>query len=236
MRHPISELAKEFEKRYNVKIHISQGGSRDLYEALKQSQKGDLYFPGSRSYRTNNLKEGLLLEGVLVGYNKAALMVAKGNPKQLTNNLDTLYEKGVKVVICNPNSGSIGKETKQVLDKKGIYEKVYDHSIYLTTDSRKLSEAIKKGHADIVLNWYAPAKWPNNKESVEVIEIGENYAQKKELILTLLSTSKEKELSRAFMKFASSKKGIEVFHKYGFLPDKEVENFENLTRKIPLGQ
>lgn len=68
---PIKEMAKIIEKKHNCIIKISQGGSKDLYNALKFSQRGDLYLPGSNSYRVNNLKDGLLKQSVDIGYNQA---------------------------------------------------------------------------------------------------------------------------------------------------------------------
>lgn len=77
---PMSKLAKEFEKENNCKIKIMQGGSQDLYNSIKTSNLGDLYLPGSISYREKHLKDGLLLDAQFVGYNKLAMVVKKGNP------------------------------------------------------------------------------------------------------------------------------------------------------------
>jgi ABC-type molybdate transport system substrate-binding protein len=60
---PVNELAKNFEKANNCTIKILQGGSQDLYDSIKSSQVGDLYLPGSVSYRDKFLKDGLLLDG-----------------------------------------------------------------------------------------------------------------------------------------------------------------------------
>lgn len=79
---PIKEMAKIIEERYNCTIKISQGGSKDLYDALKYSKVGDLYLPGSNSYRKNNLKDGYLLEAVEIGYNQAAIFIRKDLKKR----------------------------------------------------------------------------------------------------------------------------------------------------------
>ena len=96
---PISEIAKIIEKQENCKISITQGGSRDLYDSLRYSKQGDLYLPGSHSYITNNEKDGFFKKSVLVGYNKAALVVAKSNPKNFTNDLNQLKDKPCLVVL-----------------------------------------------------------------------------------------------------------------------------------------
>ena len=226
---PMTELAKRFEAKEGVKIKILQGGSEDLYQSAKSSGAGDLYMPGSLSYRTKYLHEGIMSdEAVFVGYNRAALMVKKGNPQNIAPNLNVLLDKRYKMVLCNPESGSIGNETKKILNNAGIYADVMARSAYLTTDSRNLIKAIKEGDADVVLNWRATAFWEDNKDIVDVLELPETIAPKSTLVLTLLKSSKYPDKVRAFMKFATSKEGRLVFHAFGFLSDAELAEFDNL--------
>lgn len=227
---PMTELAKRFELKEGVKIKILQGGSEDLYQSAKNSKAGDLYMPGSLSYRTRYLLDGVLeKDAVLVGYNRAALMVAKGNPKAIDPELKTLLDKRYKTVLCNPESGSIGNETKKILTKEGIYNEAMAKAVYLTTDSRNLIKAVKDGDADVILNWRATAFWEGNKESVDVLELPESVAPKSILVLTLLKSSKYPDKVRSFMEFARSTEGREVFYAFGFLNEDELARFDTLT-------
>lgn len=225
---PVAQLVEEFEVENNCEIKIVQGGSQDLYDSLEQSREGDLYLPGSYSYREKTLDKGLLLDAVFVGYNKAALMVKEGNPKGFTNALSQLEEKENRVVICNPDSGSIGRESKKILDAYGNFDAVFSNSIYLTTDSRNLTDAIASGDADICINWYATAMWDENSAYVDAIEIDPAYAKKKMLIMSLLKESKYPELTKKFMEYASSEHGRDVFKAYGFLDDEDIENIDQV--------
>lgn len=47
-------------------------------------------------------------------------MVQKGNPKNITADLDNFKSKDYTVVIGNAESGSIGKETKKFYQEKGF--------------------------------------------------------------------------------------------------------------------
>ncbi len=171
MVHPMREIADIVEKERGVKIAISQGGSEDLYQSLKASKVGDLYIPGSESYRSKHLNEGLLGDYVHVGYNKAALFVAKGNPKKIDDRVENLARKDLAVVIVNPESGSIGRETKLILDEIGIFDKVFENSSFLTTASRNLNQALKSGEADLVMNWRATGFFAENVGHMYVIDI-----------------------------------------------------------------
>ena len=212
---PMADIAGIIEKQENCKIIITKGGSGNLLKSLKINKVGDLYFPGSDSYIKTCLEENLVSDTVFVGYNKAALMVQKGNPKQITADLDNLTKKDYYVVICNPNTGSIGKETRKILERKGIFEEVQANASELKTDSKRLFAVLKGKSADIVINWYACSVWEENEPYVDVLNIDEKFAKKKKLVLGLLKTSKYPEIARKFMEYAASDKGRKLFKKYG---------------------
>lgn len=216
MIRPVAEIAKIIEEQEDCKIIITKGGSGNLLKALKVNKAGDLYLPGSDSYIKTGLEENLISETLFVGYNKAALMVQKGNPKHITADLDNLKSKEHYVVICNPDTGSIGKETKKILERKGIFEAVQANACELTTDSKKLVAVLKEKEADIVINWYACSVWEENEPYIDALSIDEKYAEKKKLVLGLLKTSKYPEIARKFMEYAGSDKGRKLFEEYGF--------------------
>ncbi len=212
---PISEIAKIIEGQEDCKIIITKGGSGNLLKSIKINKVGDLYLPGSDSYIKTCLKEGLVSETAHVGYNKAAMMVQKGNPKNIRPDLVSLENSHYYVVIGNPDSGSIGKETKKILNKRGIFNEVLNNALKLTTDSKDLIVVIKNQEADLVVNWYATATWAENKPFIDILPIDEKFAEKKKLIMGLLATSRYPEIAKKIMAYASSPKGREIFNKYG---------------------
>lgn len=217
MVHPMTEIARIVEQEQNVKITITQGGSEDLYQSLKTSRQGDLYLPGSDSYRERHLHDGLLGDFVHLGYNQAALMVAKGNPKQVQADVASLLREDLAAVICNPESGSIGRESKRILQQAGIYQQVLEKSVYLTTDSRNLNAALKSGDADLILNWRATAFFDQNQAHMDVLDLTPAQARPKKLLLNILSFSRYPDVARRFMEVAASEQGQAIFRKYGFL-------------------
>ena len=216
---PIKEMAKIIEDKYNCTIKISQGGSKDLYDSLKYSKVGDLFLPGSNSYRTNNLKDGYLLEAVEIGYNKAAIFVRKDKNKENIN-LEDFVKTSLSSILCNPKSGSIGRETKKIFENyKGedFFYDAYDNSVEIGTDSRNLNRALIDKRADITINWRSTAFWQENNKYIDIIEIDEKFAKKEKLKISLLKFSQNKEIAKAFMEFAASKEGQKIMKKYGFL-------------------
>jgi molybdate transport system substrate-binding protein len=215
MVEPISQIASIIEKKENVKISILKGGSGDLLHSIKFNKVGDLYLPGSESYIEQAISEGLVSRKVHVGYNKAAMMVREGNPKSIPPTLDALKNPNLYVVIGNPDSGSIGKETKKILTAAGIFEEVMRNSKELTTDSKRLVSVLKKGEADLVINWHATSTWNGNALHIDAIPIDGALAKKKRLVLGLLTTSKYPDIANSFMDYAASTDGREIFDRYG---------------------
>jgi len=226
---PVNVLAKKFEKKHNCSIKILQGGSQDLYESAKMSKEGDLYLPGSLSYRKKYLKEGNLLDGKFVGYNKLSLVVKKGNPKNIPANISTIVDDRYRIVLGNEESGSVGNATKKMLMPLGMYEEAIMKALYLSPDSRNLTKLIKDDKVDIIINWYATTFWEENKGLVEPIVLSSKIAKKKKLVFNLLKSSKYPKLAKQFMDYAASKEGRKIFYKYGFLDDKDLKNFDKVT-------
>jgi molybdate transport system substrate-binding protein len=215
---PMVEISKIIEKKYNCEIKIIQGGSEDLYQSLSYSKKGDLYLPGSDSYRIKHLKDGYFLDNKYIGFNQAAIFVQKGNPKHLKG-LDDLVNEDISSILCNPKSGSIGKMTKKILYAyKGeeFFEDAYDITLEIGTDSRNINKAIISKRVDIAINWRATKFWKENNKDIDLIPIDKKYAPKKKLVLNILSFSKLKVIEQSLLKLACSSECITIMKKYGF--------------------
>jgi molybdate transport system substrate-binding protein len=177
MVRPMTEIAQNLEKLEGVKVTLAQGGSEDLYQSLKKSGVGDLYLPGEPTYRDKYLKEGLLGEFKIVGYNQMALMVLKGNPKKVKGDPRELLRADLNVMIGNSTSGSVGKESKDILDAVGIYPKVVDAAMSLAPDSRSLANAMKRKEADLIMNWRATGFFSDNAAAMDVIDLDPKLAK-----------------------------------------------------------
>ena len=212
---PISDIARIIEEHEDCKIIITKGGSGNLLRAIEINGIGDLYLPGSDSYIKSCVEKGLVEESTMVGHNRAALLVQKGNPKNISADLANLAAPHYYVMICDSESGSIGRETKKILQKQGIYREVCQNARRLTSDSKDLVKALQDKEADLVVNWHATACWPENEPYVDTLPIGAETAPPKKLVLGLLTTSRYPEIARKFLAYASSPQGKNLFQKYG---------------------
>jgi molybdate transport system substrate-binding protein len=220
MVRPMTEIAQNFEKRENVKITIAQGGSEDLFQSAKKSGVGDWYLPGEPSYRDKHLKEGLFEDQVTVGYNQMALVVLKGNPKQVKADPREMLRKDLIAIIGNAESGSVGQEAKSILDRLGIYPQVVRSAAFLAPDSRSLMNAMKKGEADITMSWRATGLFADNAAKLDVIELDPKIAKPQPLLLIQLKSTKTPELAKRFMSYVAGDEGQAIYRKHGFLDNK----------------
>lgn len=217
---PITEIAARFEAKEKIKIEIIQGGSEDIYQSARRSREGDIYFPGEPSYRQKYLSEGLLGYHQLVGFNQIAFFVRKGNPKKIKPELNELLRKDIAVLIGNNDSGSIGLETRQTLDRFKIYQKVVANAAFMMPDSRAINSSLKKGEADLAVNWRVSAFFPENKPYIDVVDLDPAIAEPQALLLNQLTFSKRPELARKFIDYAASPEGQLLFRKHGFIDAK----------------
>ncbi len=218
---PMLDIASIVEAREDIKIVITKGGSGNLLKSIVYTQSGDLYLPGSDKYYQIIQRDypGTIVESVFVGTNKAAIMVQKGNPRGISNDLLNFTSKQYAVVIGNANSGSIGRETRNIFEKKGIYDRVLQNAMQLTTDSKDLVKVLVSRQSDLVINWYAASTWDENKAAMDVLEIDPEFVEPQKLILGLLKYSKNREAARKFMQYAASDRGKAIFKHHGLYFD-----------------
>jgi molybdate transport system substrate-binding protein len=214
---PISQIAQIIEKQENCKVTIVQGGSEDLYESIVKSQTGDLYLPGSKLFYDNHLNEGILLKYQIVGFNQLALMVQKGNPKNIKADAMELLNPKLKTIIGNYETGSVGKETEKQLKKIGIYEKAFQNAVTIAADSRDMNKYLIKKEVDLILNWKATGFFEDTRNTIDVITLSDSLFPKKPILIAKIKYSKNPKLTQKFVDFTVSEKGKAIFKYYGFL-------------------
>jgi ABC-type molybdate transport system substrate-binding protein len=97
-----------------------------------------------------------------------------------------------------------------------IFGRVADKALYLTPDSKGLSQALRSGDADVVVNWRALAVLKENAETMDIVPLPDEQTQRCVLTMGRLSFSKHEDLARYFLNRAISEKGRAIFQVYGF--------------------
>ena len=145
-----------------------------------------------------------------------ALIVAQGNPLRIANHLDSLKNRNYRVVIGNPEMSSCGRESREILQKEGLYDEVLANALFLTADSKDLIEALLKDQADLTFTWRATIFSPQARDRLEAVTLPAQQAPTRKLLIGLLRYSINPDLARAFIKFTASPEGAAIFAAHGF--------------------
>ena len=207
------EIADIFEQREGCVVKILRGASNSLYHSIQINQVGDLYLPGSESYIEKCAAADMLLMSKKIGVNKAALMVAPGNPLHISADLNNFVAGRYRTVLALAETGAIGKETKRVFTAAGLYEQAIEQANILARDSKDMAAAIVAGRADLAFNWIATGQ---NKatSAVEVIPLPATVAPPHILRIAVLKTAYYPELARQFVAFVVSPLAQQILHKH----------------------
>nr|WP_287412533.1 substrate-binding domain-containing protein [Pseudodesulfovibrio sp.] len=211
---PIMELAKRFEATHDVTVKMTSGGSQDLAKSIEVNHVGDIFFPGFKTFVDTMEADGQVVDSGMVGHNELVIFVAKGNPRKLTGDLVQFVDPSLAVVIGHEDLGAVGKESKRALSVMNIYEQVVRNTVFMVSDSKGLSAAIREGKADIVLNWKAVAQLKDNLDYIDVIPV--KGIAPKPLVMASLIYSANPELAKSFLQLCVSPEGRAVFERFGF--------------------
>ncbi len=213
----IYELKKQFEQKYNCKVIIQNDCAQNLIGLINYSHKGDLFIPSSK-HSFNILRKKTkeeITDSVFLGYNRLVFMVKKGNPKDFSGELSTLTSKEFSLIIANPETSSLGYETRKVLIESNIYDEVLKNIVSLTTDSKGLIKSLKNNQADLVINFASTIHNNGNVNYIDVIPFSPNHQSVSEVYAGVLSTSKNRELAQSFLAYVNNSESKSVLNRYG---------------------
>jgi len=210
LKEPVTRIASAYEKDTGVKVQLQFGGSGALLSSM-QIAPGDVFLAADASYMDEARTKGLIGETWPVALMKAGFGVKRGNPKEIKSLAD-LKKEGVRVGIGNPEAASIGKFTREILNKHGAWEGLVPTVSFPTVN--ELANVIKLGTVDVVIIWDAvAAQYPE----VEFVSLPEFDAEKKLVTVAVTSGAKNPDAARKFCQYLTAPdKGDLIFREEGY--------------------
>ena len=123
MRLPMQKVVAQYEEEYGVKVDVQYEGSGTLFGKMAAGAPFDIFLAADSGYTNDARAKGLVEESMPVCFLTAGIAVTKGNPKGIAT-LNDLLRADVKVGIGNPELASVGKFTRKVLKKVGIWDEL----------------------------------------------------------------------------------------------------------------
>jgi molybdate transport system substrate-binding protein len=226
---PLEEAAKIFEKNTGAKVNLTLGGSGTVLSQMILSKSGDLYIPGSPDYMITAQSKGVVAandNGVILSYLVPAILVQKGNPKNIQS-LNDLLRADISMGIGNPATVCVGLYAIEVLDHNGLLDAIKQASTVktYTTSCDATAALIALKQVDAVLGWSVFASW--NPDTTEAVLLKPSEITRLAYIPGAVSTfAKDKVVAQKFLDFLSSTEGLAIFAKYGYqTTESEVKKF-----------
>ena len=189
------EIAREFEKETGYKVVLSLGSTGMLARQIEQGAPFDAFFAANRKFVEDLEKGGHILPGTIELYAEGALVIAVKSGA------------GFKVAIDSV-PGSL-----EALKSAGLWEELKSKLVY-GENIRQALQFVESGNAEAGII----ARSVANSPGIEFSEVPSNLHKHISQAAGVVSSSKEKEGARAFIKFVNGPKGALIMKKYGFLP------------------
>lgn len=214
MKGAMEEIKAGFEKSHpGTTLDVTYDGSGKLLAQLQASQKGDVFIVGAKNDYENAKKEGLVQENVPVSNHTPAIVVQKGNPKNIKG-LEDLAKDGVSVVLADPDSASIGKTAQKIFEKNNL-QKINDNVKAHVGTVKEIVAAIQAGNADAGI---CTKDSVFDAKDVELVTIPNDQNVNQIITASITTFTEDQELAEEFMKYLKSDEGKKAYKNHGFLP------------------
>ncbi len=231
------EMVAVFEKETGIKAEIIFGGSGYVLSQMIVSKKGDIYFPGSSDYMETAKAKGIVYPETekIICYLIPAINVKKGNPENILC-LQDLLRNDIKVAIANPEGVCSGIYAVEIVENSfdiNQKNKFKNNLLNYTGSCSKTATSISLGIVDAVIGWRIFQYW--DTKNIETVKLKKDEIIRIGYIPVAVSKfTDKKENAKKFIKFMASKKGRNIFEKYGYFTSKQ-DAFDFIGEEKPVG-
>lgn len=218
VQYVMQDIKKEFEKESGKKIEIVVSSSGKLTTQIREGAPFDVFVSADTKYPDELYARG--------GSDEKPKIYALGSIVLWSRNLDSsdlkvenlIEDKIKKIAIPNPQTAPYGEAAIQVLQKQKSFEKLKTKLVYGESIAQT-AQYITSGSVEVGFNALSVVMSPEMKGKGRWILVDSSlYEPIKQAAILLKHSddSPKKEISRQFYDFLYSKKGREIFKKYGY--------------------
>jgi molybdate transport system substrate-binding protein len=216
-RLPGTEIIEAFENATNIRVEATFSGAGPLLSSLEISRSGDLYLGVGTLYEMETaLKKNLVdpLSLRIIAYLIPAIIVQKGNPKNITS-LEDLVRPDVKLCLTDPTYGA-GLFVRRLLEHNDLWSKVESRFVQAKSGADAVANIIL-GSVDATISWHVFYYW--NREKVDIVWIDHSKILEVSVIPAAITVyTQDRVLSEIFLDFvANSQVAKGIFAKYGYV-------------------
>lgn len=209
------EIAREFEKETGYKVTLSLGSTGMLARQTEQGAPFDVFFAANRKFVEDLEKGGFILPGTVELYAEGRLVIAvkSGSGLRAASLEDLRKGRITRIAIANPEHAPYGLAAMEALKSAGLWDEIKPKLVY-GENIRQALQFVEAGNAEAGIIARSIAQVPG----IEYAEVPVSLHKPISQAAGVVSSSKEKEAGRAFIKFVNGPKGRPLMKKFGFLP------------------
>lgn len=212
LRDAVEALRTEFTRQTGTEVAVDYAGSGVVLARVQTDPLADIFMPADVWY-VDRLEEqaASVAESVPVARLIPVLIVAKGNPKNITGLAD-LVRPEIKTAMGNPKACQIGRLCKLMLDRAGLeWDQVVDEESLTVNE---LAVWAKMNAVDAAVVWDSTAA--TVIDSVDVLPLDPKSDEVSMVACALIKTAPHTEKAQAFIQFMAGTEGQRIFEETGF--------------------
>ncbi len=212
----MESIKAQYEEEMRAKgytVIIDYGPSQMELSKLEVTRDGDLFLPADDSYITLAQEKGLAAEVIPIARQQGVVAVRKGNPKGIKTFADLLRED-VRLLQASPKSAAIGKVTKRVLTKQGLWEQLDKATTAYFPTVTEVANGIAADAADAGIVYDAVLSTYDKLEFVTLTELEDTAS---DIFVTVTTTSQKPQRALHFARYISAvDRGLKHYADFGF--------------------
>jgi accessory colonization factor AcfC len=210
---PLIEVAALFEQKRRIPIKVVAGKAEALIQKATEKKDSDILGLGAEHVMDVAEFENVISKPsrMTIGYRRSALLVQKGNPKNITGLTDLTHDDGsISVSISGCLMGVWDDITAQV----GITDAVRRNITVLADGCGHLIRTINLKEVDVAFGWTAFAHmYPT---TIQAVELPPELQIRRSTNAGIFTFSTNTEEAEAFLAFLRTEEAKAVYRKYGW--------------------
>ncbi len=195
----LTPLVEKYQKEHQqVNIKVIYGGSGNLLVLLKE-KKGDIFIPAGEFYIKKAEEWNLIdTKSVKVLTEFVPVLVVKNKLFPKIKTLQDLTKMDIKIGIGDPRAAAVGKVSKIILEKAGIWNLLKDKISVKTATVSQLLVYLKTGQIDAAIIWKHLVR---NLKGYVVIPIPKSLLITEKVEIAIANFSKNRQTVKNFENF-----------------------------------
>lgn len=214
LKEPLEEIKASFEKNKNIKIDVNYGASGTLQKQIEEGAPVDIFISAGISQMDALDKKDLLLKSTTEDLllNSLVLILSNSFDKNIKD-ISEIKGKNIKISLGEVNTVPAGQYAVEALKSLNVYSD-FEKNIIYAKDEKSVVNYVEQG--EVVAGIVYESEATSLKNSYVAYRIPSSSHKTIVYKVSVISSSKEKDLSKEFINYLKNSSNKKIFEKYKF--------------------